>query len=202
MWIPPDFPKYERVSREVRALLRRYSEDVTPYSIDEAALILDVEEAAAARTTAERVQLALKEELGLPASIGIATTRVVAKIATDRAKPGGVLLVRPDEVAAFVAPLSVRAVPGVGPKTEELLRAHGVTTVGELAGHRSQEFARTLGSFGRELIALARGRPIEEAETPGGPRSRSTDRTFGEDVGRWEELEPAIRKLAKDLGAA
>jgi nucleotidyltransferase/DNA polymerase involved in DNA repair len=202
VWIPPDFPKYERVSKEVRALLRRYSEDVTPFSIDEAAVVLDVEDAAAARATAERIQRALKEELGLPASIGIATTRVVAKIATDRAKPAGVALVRPEEVAAFVAPLSVRAVPGVGPKTEQLLRAHGVTTIGELAGHRPQEFARTLGAFGRELIALAKGRPVEEAEPIGGPRSRSTDRTFGEDVDRWEELEPVVRTLAEDLGAA
>jgi len=202
VWIAPDFPKYERISREVRALLRRYSEEVTPYSIDEAALVLDARDGAEARATAEQIQRALKEELLLPASIGIATTRVVAKIATDRAKPAGVVLVRPEEVAAFVAPLSVRAIPGVGPKTEELLRAHGITTVGELAGHRPQEFARTLGAFGRELIALARGHPIEEPEPPGGPRSRSTDRTFGEDVDRWEELEPALRELAQDLGAA
>jgi len=202
VWIPPDFSKYERVSEEVRALLRTYSVDVTPYSIDEAAVVLDVEDAAAARATAERMQRALKEELGLPASIGVATTRLVAKIATDQAKPGGVVLVPPEEVAGFVAPLSVRAVPGVGPKTEELLRALGIVTVGDLAGHRPQELARSLGSFGRELIALARGRPVEEAEPLGGPRSRSTDRTFAEDVDRWERLEPAIRTLAEDLGVA
>jgi nucleotidyltransferase/DNA polymerase involved in DNA repair len=202
VWIPPDFPKYERMSEEVRVLLGRYSGGVTPYSIDEAAVALDVEDADAARATAERIQRALKEELGLPASIGVATSRVVAKIATDLAKPGGVVVVRPDEVAAFVAPLSVRAVPGVGPKTEEILHAHGVTTLGELAARRPQEFARSLGSFGRELVALARGRPVEDAEPLGGPRSRSTDRTFAEDVDRWERIEPAVRALAGDLGAA
>lgn len=200
VWIAPDFSKYERVSQEVRSLLRRFSADVTPYSIDEAAVVLEAEEPSAARATAESIQRTLKEELGLPASIGVATSRLVAKIATDRAKPGGVLLVRPEEVASFVQPLSVRTVPGVGPKTEELLHAHGITTIGELAERRPQEFARTLGSFGRELIALARGQPIEEEEPLSGPRSRSTDRTFGQDVDRWEELEPALRTLANDLG--
>jgi nucleotidyltransferase/DNA polymerase involved in DNA repair len=202
VWIAPDFSKYERVSRDVRTVLRRYSADVTPYSIDEAALILEEEDPSHAQATAERVQRALKDELGLPASIGVATTRVVAKIATDRAKPGGVLLVRPDEVASFVAPLSVRAIPGVGPKTEELLRAHGVTTIGQLAERRPEEFARVLGSFGRYLIALARGRPVEEEEPVGGPRSRSTDRTFDRDVDRWEELEHGIRTVANDLGTS
>jgi nucleotidyltransferase/DNA polymerase involved in DNA repair len=202
VWIAPDFSKYEQVSRDVRSLLRRFSPNVTPYSVDEAALVLEGMDPAAARATAERIQRALKEELRLPASIGIATSRVVAKIATDRAKPGGVLLVRPEEVASFVAPLPVRAIPGVGPKTEELLRAHGVATIGQLAERRPEELARVLGSFGRELIDLARGRPIEEEEPFGGPRSRSTDRTFDQDVDRWEELESGIRALANELGTS
>jgi DNA polymerase IV len=199
VWIPPDFERYGRVSQEVRDLLREFSDDVLPFSIDEAAVVIDVADAAAARGVAEKVQRALKERLGLPASLGVATRRLVAKIATDRAKPGGILVVPPAEVAAFVGPLSVRAAPGVGPKTEEILRAHGITTFADLTHHRPAEVRRWLGDFGSELVALARGQPVEEAEPTGGPRSRSTDRTFAVDADRWDEIEPAVRSLAEEL---
>ncbi len=201
VWIPPDFAKYERASVEVRALLREFCEEVVPYSIDEAALFLDGRDAAAARTVAELVQRELRERLSLPASLGVATSRLVAKIATDRAKPGGIRVVLPEEVRTFVAPLPVRAAPGVGPKTEEILRQHGIATIGDLAGRRTTEVRRWLGSFGGDLVSLARGRPVEEAETAAGPRSRSTDRTFAADVDRWEELASAVRAMAEELAA-
>lgn len=200
VWIPPDFTKYEAASREVRDLLHRFSSEVIPFSIDEAAVTLDVSEPARAELAAREIQRALGSELHLPASIGVATTRLVAKIATDRAKPGGVVVVPPSDVARFVAPLSVRAVPGVGPKTEEILRRHGIATIGELASRRPAELYRVLGGFGRELVALARGVPSDPSEAPGGPRGRSTDHTFAQDVERWDDLAPAVRGLAEALG--
>ena len=201
-WIPPDHEKYGQVAREVRALLGRFSPEIVPLSIDEAALGLDLSSPEEARDVAERVQSALRTELKLPASIGVATTRTVAKIATDRAKPGGILVVPPGTEAAFLAPLAVRAIPGVGPKTEELLRATGVTTIGELAACRPSELARSVGSFGRELVRLARGEGSDPVEEYTGPRSRSTDRTFARDAERWEEIEPAVRKLAGELAVS
>ncbi len=199
VWIPPDFPKYERLSREVRTLLAEHAADVAPMSIDEAAVGLDVADAPAARAAAERIQRDLRERLRLPASIGVATTRLVAKIATDRAKPGGIVVVRPEEVAAFVAPLPVRAVPGVGPKTEARLKAHGLERIGDFAPLRPSDVRRWLGGFGDELIALARGAPRESARETAGPRSRSTDHTYATDVGRWETLEETVRALATQL---
>lgn len=201
-WIVPDFGKYERVSHEVRTLLGRYSEDVVPYSIDEAAVGIDVTTAEEARSVAERIQQDLRETLGLPASLGVATTRLVAKIATDRAKPGGIRVVGPGEVAEFVAPLPVRAVPGVGPKTDEILRLHGILSIGDLAARRPSEVASWLGGFGRELVALARGAPVETPETSVGPRSRSTDHTFAIDVVSWPEIEAAIRQMSEELSRA
>jgi DNA polymerase IV len=198
-WIPPDFAKYGRVAEEVRALLHRFSPEVVPWSIDEAAIRLDAEDEAAVRRTAETIQAALRAELRLPASLGVATTRVVAKIATDRAKPGGILVVPPGTEADFLAPLPVRAIPGVGPKTEARLRSAGVATIGELAARRPSELTTAVGSFARELVALARGEGRDPVEEEGGPRSRSTDRTFPTDVDRWEDLEPAVRELAADL---
>ncbi len=199
VWVAPSFEKYGRASEEVRTVLRRYSEEVIPFSIDEAAVIVDRPTPEAARDVAASIQQALKEELRLPASLGVSPSRVVAKIATDRAKPGGIVVVAPGEVASFLAPMPVRAVPGVGPKTGERLEAHGVRTIGDLAGQHPSEISRWLGGFGRELVALARGHPEESPLTDLGPRSRSTDHTFLEDVDRWEEIEAAVRRLAESL---
>jgi nucleotidyltransferase/DNA polymerase involved in DNA repair len=199
VWIPPDFAKYERVSRDVRALLRRHSPSVIPFSIDEAAVIVRGVDAMEARRIAGRIQRELLEEMALPSSIGIAASRAIAKIATDRAKPAGIRLVPPEEAAAFLAPLPVRAIPGVGPKTEELLRGLGVLTIGDLAVRKPSELTRSLGSFAEELILLARGEPREEPEVSEEPRSRSTDHTFARDVDRWEEIERSVKTLAGEL---
>ncbi|HTW77652.1 MAG TPA: DNA polymerase IV [Thermoplasmata archaeon] len=201
-WIPPDFAKYGRVAEEVRAVLRRFSGEVLPLSIDEAAVRLDVPTLDTARTIATRIQETLRAELGLPASIGIATTRAVAKIATDRAKPAGLVAVAAGEEAAFLAPLPVRAIPGVGPKTGEILARAGLRTIGELAAKRPAELTPILGGFGRELVRLARGEGEDPAEEEGGPKSRSTDRTFPADLERWEEIEPTVRELARDLAGS
>lgn len=202
VWIPPDFRKYEQISREVRNLLRQFSQDVVPYSIDEAAVRVDAPNPTAARALASEIQERLRASLDLPASLGVATSRVVAKIATDRAKPGGIVVVATPEVATFLAPLPVRVIPGVGPKTEEMLRLHGVNSIGDLAPRRPSEVRGWLGGFGAELVALARGHPAEVPEGEGGPRSRSTDQTFAQDVDRWEEIEPVVRSLAEDLAGS
>jgi len=202
VWIPPDFAKYERNSREVRQVLRRHSPVVIPYSIDEAAVIVRDVDASTAHRMAETIQRELREELQLPASIGVARSRAIAKIATDRAKPAGIRVVPGEDAAAFLAPLPVRAIPGVGPKTDELLRSLGVVTIGDLAARKPSEFSRSLGSFGAELIALARGEPHEEPEESDEPRSRSTDHTFARDVDRWEEIDETVRALASDLATA
>jgi nucleotidyltransferase/DNA polymerase involved in DNA repair len=202
VWIAPDFSKYVQTSDEVRRILGRFSEEVIPFSIDEAAVLLDVTDAAEAHLVAERIQSALRAELGLPASLGVATTRVVAKIATDQAKPGGIRVVGPDEIAEFLGPLPVRAIPGVGPKTDEILRRHGVQNISDLARRRPVEVTEWMGPFGRELVSLARGHPVEPTDYAAGPRSRSTDHTFAADVTRWEELEPVVRRMAGELWAS
>ncbi len=200
VWIRPDHAKYGRIAEEVRGVLARFSDRVVPLSIDEAALAVDAETPEAARAVADQVQRALRDEMGLPASLGVAGTRTVAKIATDRAKPGGIVVVPPGEEAAFLAPLPVRAIPGVGPKTEEIFRAAGIATIGELAVRRVSELSRRLGPSARYWITLARGQGKDPEEESGGPRSRSTDHTFPTDVGRWEEIEPTIRELSTELG--
>jgi nucleotidyltransferase/DNA polymerase involved in DNA repair len=200
-WIAPDFRKYERISDEVRALLRPLAERVIPYSIDECVLVPRTASASAAVDLARQVQRELKARLGLGASVGVAASRVVAKIASDRAKPGGVILVRPEEVASFLAPLPVRAIPGVGPKTEELLASHDVHTVGDLASRRASDLVRDLGGFARELVALARGSPTDEVGSEQGRRSRSADSTFDRDAIEFDQVEPVVRRLAQEVAS-
>jgi DNA polymerase IV len=199
VWIRPDHSKYGRVAHEVRDVLGRFSPDLVPLSIDEAALVVDLGSVDEVRELAGRIQGALRSELQLPASIGAASTRAVAKIATDRAKPGGILVVAAGTEAAFLAPLPVRSISGVGPKTETVLQAAGVTTIGELAARRPADLARHVGSFARELVRLARGEGTDPVGGEYSPRSRSTDHTFSQDVDRWDVLEPAVRELAGDL---
>ncbi|MCI4366416.1 MAG: DNA polymerase IV [Thermoplasmata archaeon] len=199
IWIPPDFPKYERTSQEVRAVLERFSDRVVPLSIDEAAVIVERSSVEEVRALAVEVQTAIRTELRLSASIGASPHRVVAKIASDREKPGGIVVVAPDAIARFLARLPVRTVPGVGPKTEARLLELGVKTLGDVAARRVAELRPTLGRFADELIALARGHPGPIPPDAGGPKSRSVDRTFAADVGELAMLEEAIPRMARSL---
>ncbi len=199
VWVRPDFAKYETTADRVRELLRGFAERVVPYSIDECVLVPPVATGEEGVELARTVQRELKVRLGLGASIGVSTSRVVAKMASDRAKPGGVLLVPPEEIASFLAPLPVRAIPGVGPRTEEVLASHGVRTVGDLASRRASDLVRDLGGFARELVALARGLPGEDVGTETGRRSRSSDRTFERDAVELDTVEPVVRELAAEV---
>jgi nucleotidyltransferase/DNA polymerase involved in DNA repair len=202
-WLPADFPKYERVAGEVRQLLRAQYPRVVPRSIDEATIDLDLPDPEAAESEARAIQRELRERLDLPASIGVSPSAIVAKIASDRAKPAGVVVVASEHIAEFLAPLPVRVVPGVGPKTEATLRASGVETLGQLVKGAPPAIERSLGGFASELVALARGHPHDPIEEEPGPRSRSVDRTFVEDLSELAqadaELSPLIEALADGL---
>jgi len=199
VWIPADHRKYEAVAHEVRAYLGRRFPRVVALSIDEAACEVEVAGPQEARAAGLALQASLRSDLRLPASIGASVHRVVAKIASDRAKPGGVVVVAPTETAAFLAPLPVRVVPGVGPKTAERLTQAGVTTIGDLLTARPAALRKAVGSFAFELLALARGEPAAHAADESGPRSRSAAETFLEDEGDPARLAEALQGLAVGL---
>jgi nucleotidyltransferase/DNA polymerase involved in DNA repair len=199
VWIRPDFAKYGRIAEEVRTRLGAQFAEVVPHSIDEVAIVLEAPDADAAGVRAVEVQADLRTHLQLPASIGVAPSRTVAKIASDQAKPGGVVVVRPESVASFLAPLPVRAIPGVGPKTEARLAAHGLTTIADIAKGMPLAARREFGGQGRFFVRLARGEPILESVEEYSPRSRSSDRTFATDIGDLRELEVAADALAREL---
>ncbi len=198
---------YSEASREVMARARELTPLVQQLSIDEAFLdVSDLSEPMA--VIARRLQTRIREELHLPCSLGGATNKLVAKIANDVGKsragkgdyPNAITIVPPGQEAAFLAPLPVRALWGVGPKTEEKLQALGLFTIGQLAAYPEQELVRRFGQHGHDLSRRARGidnRPV----TPdrGQAKSISKETTFARDVTDGRTLEATLRRLAEDV---
>ena len=134
IFVPPDFVRYRAVSRGVCEIFHRYTDLIEPLSFDEA--YLDVTENKMGLPTATRVAKAIRQqirdELHLTASAGVAPNKFLAKIASDWRKPDGLFVIQPDDVPAFLPPLPVERIPGVGKVTEDRLRQIGVQTVGDL----------------------------------------------------------------------
>src|SRR5271163_3715 len=136
VFLPPDFPRYRAVSRQVRDVFRRHTDLIEPLSLDEA--YLDVTENKTGLPTATRVARAIREqireELHLTASAGVAPNKFLAKIASDWRKPDGLFVIQPEDLDTFLPPLPIGRIPGVGKVTETRLKQIGIQTVGDLQG--------------------------------------------------------------------
>lgn len=199
--------RYAEYSRRVRRVLDEFSPLVEMASIDEAYLDMSGTTRLfgpplrAAHLLHER----MKERTGLNCSVGIAGARMVAKVASDQAKPNGVLWVMPGMEAAFLAPLEVRKIPGVGKVTERRLHDVGIRRVGDLAGLDEAFLEKRFGKWGLALAGKAHGldaggwydTPVGEDE---GPKSISHERTFGDDTADPEVLEATLARLAEMVG--
>jgi DNA polymerase IV len=203
VFLPPDFPRYKAVSRQAREIFLRHTDLIEPLSLDEA--YLDVTENKTGLATATLVARTIREqirgELQLTASAGVAPTKFLAKIASDWRKPDGLFVIQPEEVKAFLLPLPVGRLPGVGKVMEEKLKGLEVETVGDL---RKVELATLEGRFGRygvRLFELARGIDKSEVVPDRPTQSISSEDTFERDV-LLSETEPMIRRLAEHTWAA
>jgi len=203
VFVPPDFTRYKAVSRQVREIFHRQTDLVEPLSLDEA--YLDVTEAktglALATDIARQVRDQIREETGLTASAGIAPNKFLAKIASDWRKPDGQFVIPPSRVEAFLLPLPVNRIPGVGKVAEGKLTALGIHTVGDLRLRPLEELQAHFGSFGQGLYKRARGideRPVEPHQEV---QSVSSEDTFAEDLA-LEALQPEIVRLAERTWAA
>jgi DNA polymerase-4 len=200
---PPDFPRYRAVSRQVRDVFHRHTDLIEPLSLDEA--YLDVTENKTGLPTATQVARTIREqirtELQLTASAGVAPNKFLAKIASDWEKPNGLFVIQPDEVDAFLLPLPVGRLPGVGKVTEEKLKSFEVHTIADLRRLDLSALESHFGRYGVRLYELARG--IDESKVvPDRPtQSISAEDTFERDV-PLSETEPMIRKLAELIWAA
>ena len=203
VYLPVNRPLYSRVSDEIMAILSERADRIEQVSIDEA--YLDVTSAGsfpAAEALATAIKRDIREAEGLTCSIGIAPGKVAAKIASDYWKPDGLTVVSPDEVAAFLAPLPVGKIPGVGKKTGEDLAGMGVLTIGDLARSDVQALIARFGRSGIRLHRLARGIDDEEVQAREGCKSVSRETTFDEDTADPDLLSATIADLADEVAGA
>jgi len=190
---------YRRESRKIFAIFSRFTPSVEGVSLDEAFLDLSGTEqlfGPPARTAA-RLRAEVRAETGLAVSAGLAPVKLVAKIASDLAKPDGLLIVPPGDVRAFLEPLPVGRIWGVGPVTRARLERSGVHTIGELARRSDTDLQSLLGSFGPAAARLARGEDAREVEAYREAKSYSEENTFEADVSTRSVLERAIRAHAE-----
>jgi DNA polymerase IV len=203
VFIAPDFIRYRAVSGDVREIFKRHTDLIEPLSLDEAYLDVTTNKTGLPTATlvARTIRGQIRQELNLTASAGVAPNKFLAKLASDWKKPDGLVVIQPEEVDAFLLPLPVGRLPGVGKVNEEKLTKLGIKTVGEL---RSLELARLEQEFGRygvRLYELARGID-ENPVVPDRPtKSISVEDTFPEDV-LLADTEPMIRRLAEKLWSA
>ena len=153
-----------------------------------------------ARELAEAVQASVRGATSLTASLGVATCKVVAKVASDRRKPGGLTMVPPGREAAFLASFDIRRLPGIGPRSEERLHAAGIETVGALAALTDEDLRRLLpGKVGALLRDRARGIDPRGLETSVETVSLSHEETFEQDIADRERLHGEVRRMATSL---
>ena len=197
VFVPPDFSRYKAVSRHVREIFLRHTDLVEPLSLDEA--YLDVTEPKSdlptATAIAETIRAQIREETSLTASAGVAPNKFLAKIASDWRKPDGLFVVRPHQVEAFLTPLPVGCIPGVGKVMLGKLQAIGIQTVGDLRALPREELEQRFGSFGGSLFRRARGIDERQVEPNQPVQSISSEDTFATDL-PIGELDEAIRQLA------
>jgi DNA polymerase-4 len=192
-------PKYVAVSEQIMAILADFSPLVEPLSVDEA--FLDVTGTERLLGTPAAVGAAIKArirgELGLVASAGVAANKFVAKVASDLRKPDALVVVAPGEETAFLAPLPIRRLWGVGPRTADALRTLGIETIGQLAAMPLPSLERSLGEAGRHLHALAHGRDDRAVEPFAPPKSIGAEMTFGTDHRDLSRLRRVLRGQAE-----
>jgi nucleotidyltransferase/DNA polymerase involved in DNA repair len=205
VFLPPNGKRYGEASRAIFEIFRRYTELVQGLSVDEA--FLDVTGSRRlfgdGPTIARAIKEAIREEQSLTASVGVAPSKYVAKVASDLEKPDGLVVVDPGEEAAFLAPLPIRHLWGAGPKAQQALRRIGCRTIGDVAALQPEVLERRLGSsMGRHFHRLSRG--IDERLVhPGHERkSLGKERTFGEDVADRRVVERRLLGLCEGVAAS
>jgi DNA polymerase-4 len=196
--VPPRRDRYEAASAQVFAIFRRYTPLVEGLSLDEA--FLDVTASRGLFGDGEQTALAIKrdirQEVALTASAGVAPCKFAAKIASDLRKPDGLVVVPVDGVAAFLAPLPVERMWGVGPKTAPKMRALGYATIGDLASADPKRMVAHFGTWGEQMILLARGDDDRDVDPSGLARSIGAEETYEDDLRDAESIRRTLLEHA------
>jgi DNA polymerase-4 len=199
--LPPRHHRYRQASQRVMAILRRFTRQMEQVSIDEAYLDLteEIKDWDGAVEIAGQIQAQIMAEEKLPSSLGVATNKLVAKVASDQDKPQGLTVVRPGEESAFLAPLPVRVLWGVGPVTAAKLAEIGVKTVGELTSKSEDELQARFGRHGAAMARQARGMDNRLVVREREAKSVSQETTFRHDLSDAEALEGHLLRLCEGV---
>jgi DNA polymerase-4 len=196
------FPAYRDASEKFMAILADFSPCLEPAGLDEAYLdVTGCEAYGTPRQLALRIKERVKKELKLIASVGVASCKVVAKIASDLGKPDGLVEVAAGQEKDFLAPLPVASLPGVGKKTEQALKSMGISTIGQLATLPPEAINNRFGAAGVMIHHYANGIDNREVEPPGEAKSISRETTFAEDTLDRAFLQAILRYLCERVGA-
>jgi len=198
--VAPDFERYREASRAVFAIFARGASAIEGLSLDEAYVAVPGDDLAAAVDYARGVRSAVRAEVGLTVSAGVAAQKMVAKIASDDAKPDGLAAVAPGDEAAYLAALPVGRLWGVGPKTQARLEQRGIATIGDVAALSDAAAFELFGRGGREMRELARGIDVRPVESDRETRSVSAEETFEFDLRDGSELRAELHRLCADVG--
>jgi len=203
IFIEGNYHHYAEVSKKFMAILADFSPFLEPMGLDEAYMDVTGFESlhGSIHQMALKIKQRVKDELGIVASIGIAPCKVVAKVASDESKPDGLIEVRPGGEAAFLAPLAIRKLPGVGKKTAQVLTGLGVRTIGQLARMPLRALKSHFGAFGDMLYHHANGIDNSPVTPPEEAKSISRETTFEEDTHDMVFLSATLRYQAERVGA-
>ena len=203
IFLKGSFQRYREASEKFMSILASFTPDLEPAGIDEAYLDLTGFEPlyGPVRHTALTIKRRVREELGLAASVGIASCKVVAKVASDLSKPDGLIEVDPGQEHCFLAPLPVGRLLCVGPRAEQRLKQIGVTTIGQLAALPAAFLKQTFGAMGQVMHCYARGLDERKVEPPAPAKSISRSTTLIEDTLDGRLLKAVLRYLSERVGA-
>jgi DNA polymerase-4 len=202
IFIEGSFPKYRDASQRFMAILADFSPFLEPLGLDEAYLDATGFESihGSVHQMAVKIKQRIKAELGLCASVGIANSKVVAKVASELSKPDGLLEVATGQERSFLAPLAIGKLPGIGAKTEQKLNALGITTQGKLASTPLTALKSHFGASGEVLRRFARGIDDREVEPPAPAKQISRETTFAKDTRDRSFLKATLRYLGERVG--
>jgi DNA polymerase-4 len=194
--------KYGEYSQRIHHVFEEFTPVVEMVSIDEAYLDLTGCERlhGSAFRAADKLIRTVKERTGLNCSVGVSTSHLVSKIASDQAKPHGLLYVLPGREASFLAPLPIRRMPGIGKVTEPELRSLGITTIGDLQQMGREKLGGRFGKFGEWLYTKSCGLDIDAYQYEEEPKSISHETTFDTDINDLDEVERTLSYLAQLVG--
>jgi DNA polymerase-4 len=195
--LPVNMPRYKEVSDQVMEILERFTPDIEQVAIDEAYLAV---KRGAGLETAQKIRSAVRQELGLPLSIGVSVNKLLAKVACQLAKPDNIKALWPEEVERVLWPLPVRVLPGVGPVTERKLKMFGIKTVSDIAAFPLNVLENIAGSYAAVLKEYACGRDDRKLELSYQRKSISEETTFPWDVYERDFILATLFDLASEMG--